>query len=141
MKANLLAVLAAGLSLGMGGAAHEVEKALAELNEAFAKQDRDAIRRLMTDDHVAVTGYYAGPQTRDEQLKSLGDLKLTEYKVGKLKVAPLGKEAVLVTYPLSLKGTFRGKAVPARNFASAVWVRQGGRWLERFYQETPLAGE
>jgi ketosteroid isomerase-like protein len=145
MSATLLAVLAA-LPLGAGGpgggtAVKEVEKALASLNEAFAKQDAAAIKRLTTADHVAVTGYYGGPQTRDEQLKSLKDLKLTEYAAGKVTVKLLGKDAALVTYPLTLKGTFQGKAVPARNFASAVWVRREGRWREAFYQETPLSGE
>ena len=45
-----------------------------------------------------------------------------------------------MTYWLSLKSTFKGKAVPATNFASAVWVRRGGCSLEAFYQETPLGG-
>ncbi|HYT95563.1 MAG TPA: nuclear transport factor 2 family protein [Gemmataceae bacterium] len=146
MKAKLLAALAIGLLLGAdapqeGTAVQEVERALGLLNEAFAKQDAEAIKRLTTADHFAITGYYGGAQTRDEQLKSLKDLKLTEYKAGKLKVTLLGKDAALVTYPLSLKGTFQGKTVPWRNFASAVWVRREGQWREAFYQETSLAGE
>jgi ketosteroid isomerase-like protein len=146
MKAKLLAVLTVGLLVGAGAAgdgsaAKEVRKALAELNEAFVKGDVETIKRLMTADHVAVTGYYGRPYSRDEQLKSLKDLKPTEYRVGKQTVTPLGKDAALVTYPVTLKGTFKGRPLPARNFASAVWVRQGGRWLEVHYQETPLSGE
>ena len=53
----------------------------------------------------------------------------------------LGKDAALVTYPVTLKGTFRGRAVPARNFVSAIWVRRGGQWRQTFYQETPLTAE
>jgi ketosteroid isomerase-like protein len=141
MKATMLAVLIS-LPLGAGDpAVREVEKAVGMLNAAFAKQDAAAIKRLMTADHVAVTGYYGGPQTRAEQLKSLKDLKLTEYAPGKLNVKLLGKDTALVTYPLTLQGTFQGKAVPARNFASAVWIRRGGQWREAFYQETPLSGE
>ena len=146
MKAKLLAVVAVGLSLGAGGpgdetAAKGVEKALRLLNEAFARRDAEAIKRLTTADHVAVTGSYGGPQTREQQLKSLNDLKLTEYRAGKLKVTVLSKDVALVTYPLSLKGTFKGVPVPARNFASAVWVLRDGRWREAFYQETPLGAE
>jgi ketosteroid isomerase-like protein/outer membrane protein assembly factor BamB len=140
MNATLLAL--AALSLGAGDpAVREVEKALANLNEAFAKQDAAAIKRLTTADHVAVTGYYGGPQTRAEQLKSLKHHKLTEYAPGKVTVKLLGKDTALVTYPLTLKGTFRGKAVPVRNFASAVWIRREGQWREAFYQETPLGSE
>src|SRR5438270_2633818 len=108
MHTKLLAAVVAGLLAGAGGpgdtTAREVEKALGSLNEAFEKGDAAAIKRLMTPGHVAVTAYYGGPQTRDEQLKSLGELKLTEYKAGKRTVTPLGKDAALVTYRLSQRG-------------------------------------
>jgi hypothetical protein len=142
MHLNLLAAMAVGLLAGPGDTAtREVEKALGLLNDAFMKRDAEAIKRLMTPDHVAVTGYYGGPRTPKEQLKSLSDLNLTEYRVGNLKITPLSKDAVLVTYRVSMRGTFQGRAVPARNFVSAVWVRRGGRWRQAFYQETPLAQE
>jgi ketosteroid isomerase-like protein len=138
---NSMAILAALL---LGGDApkedvvKEVEKAIRVLNEAFEKQDAEAIKRLTTADHVAVTAYYGGPQTRDEQLKLLKDLKLTEYSAGKMKVTALGKDAALVTYSLTLKGTFKGQPIPTRSFASAVWVKREGQWQEAFYQTTPL---
>jgi hypothetical protein len=37
-----------------------------------------------------------------------------------------------------MKGTFKGRDIPRNSFASAVWVKTDGRWLEAFYQETPL---
>jgi ketosteroid isomerase-like protein len=139
MKPKILAVLAVGLLLGADDQpAQEVEKAITALNEAFHARDADKVKALMTDDHVAVTSYYDGPLDRAGQLKCLPDHQLTEYAAGKFKLTSLGKDAVLVTYPLTLKGTYKGKAVPAKNFASAVWVRQEGKWLEAFYQETPL---
>jgi ketosteroid isomerase-like protein len=121
-----------------GDEAGEVRKALEALNQAFEKRNADAIRALMTDDHVAVTSYYGGPQTRDEQLKGLLEQKLEEYRATDLKVRMLGKETALVTYELAQRGTYKGKALPARSFASAVWVWRGGKWLEAFYQETAL---
>jgi uncharacterized protein (TIGR02246 family) len=140
MNATALAFLATTLMLG-ADAPTEVEKAISALNEAFQKQDAAAVKRLMADDHVAVTAYYGGPRTGAEQLAALADLKLAEYSTGKRKTAPLGKDAVLITYELTQKGTFKGKEVPRRNFVSAVWVKRDGRWLEVFYQETPLVGE
>ncbi len=135
------AALAAMLLLGADGPTEDVEKAVSALNEAFHKGDADAARRLMTDDHVAVTAYYGGPQDRAEQLKTLPDLKLAEYAAAKTRVSPLGKDAALVTYELTLKGTYKDKEVPRKNFASAVWVKRDGRWQEAFYQETPLDGK
>jgi ketosteroid isomerase-like protein len=132
-----LLLLAAGLLAG-DDAARDVAKAITTLNQAFKDRDAAAIRRLMTDDHVAITGYYGGPQTAAQQLASLPDLKLTEYSQGKLTLTPVGKDAFLVTYPLTQKGTFQGKTVAEKCFASAVWVNRGGQWLEAFYQETAL---
>src|SRR5262249_12693895 len=121
--------------------AKDVEKAIAELNQAFEKADARKVKALMTDDHVAVTAYYGGPQNRDQEIEGLPDHKLTEYRSGKMKVRLLGKDAALVSYELAMKGTYKGKPVPARSYASAVWVRQGGKWLEAFYQETDLGGK
>lgn len=143
---KLLLVLLAGLLLGTDAAADdaeikEVEKAITVLNEAFKNRDAVAIERLLTEDHTAVTAYYGGPQTRAQQLKSLPDLKLTEYATGKYDVTLLSKDVALVTYALKQKGTFQGKEVPRRSYASALWVNRGGKWREAFYQETPLEGD
>jgi uncharacterized protein (TIGR02246 family) len=145
MKRKILAVLTVGLLLGAGApgdgqAVDDVKKAIGALNEAFEKGDAAAVKKLMTDDHVAVTPH-GGAQKRDEQVASLPDLKLTEYSPGAMRVTVLGRDAALVTYPLSMKGTYKGRPLPPRSFASAVWVRRDGRWLESFYQETPLEGK
>jgi uncharacterized protein (TIGR02246 family) len=142
---RMLCVVAAALLMGADvppdDAAKEVEKALATLNDAFKKQDAEAIKKLMTDDHTAVTTYYGGAVSRAEQVASLADLKLSEYTSAKTKVTVINKETALVTYESMMKGTFKGKPVPAKTFASAVWVKKDGRWLEAFYQETPLEGK
>lgn len=136
---TLLAVLMApAAARADDAAADEVSAAINKLNQAFEKGDADALRRLMTPDKVAVTGYYGGPVTRDEQIKSLAELKLSEYRPGKMTIKLLGKEAALVSYELGMKGTFKGKPLPARSYASAVWVKQAGLWREAFYQETAL---
>src|SRR5437762_2390238 len=80
-------------------AVKDVEKALAALNEAFKNRDVAAVARLMTDNHQAITAYYGGVQTKAEQLKSLPDLKMSEYTPGPIKVTLLGKDTALVTYP------------------------------------------
>jgi uncharacterized protein (TIGR02246 family) len=144
MTRKLLAVVAAGLMLGAGEpgderAIREVKQALGVLNEAFEKGDAAAIRKLMTDDHRAVTSFYGGAVNRDEQIASVPQLKLTEYKAEEMRVTLLGRDAALVAYRLTMKGTFKGTPVPPRSFASAVWVKREGRWLEAFYQETALA--
>jgi len=115
----------------------EVEKAIAALNDAFKNGDPAPIKAMLTEEHLSVTTW-GGAQTRDESLKTLPELKLKEYAVTKLKITVLGPDAALVTYSLGLKGTYKGNPVPEKNFASAVWVKKDGKWLESYYQETVL---
>jgi hypothetical protein len=85
-----------------------------------------------------VTTYYGEPLDKVGQLKGLPGFVLTEYSTGKLQVTMLGEDAALVRFLLVQKGSYKGKPLPGRSFASAVWVRQAGRWREAFFQETPL---
>jgi ketosteroid isomerase-like protein len=144
MKKSMAALLTALVLIATARAdeaADDVTAAINKLNKAFEKADAAAIKAGMTADHAAVTGYYGGAVTRDEQIKSLADLKLTEYKSGKMKIKLLGKEGALVTYELETKGTFKGKPLPLKNYASAVWVKQAGMWREAYYQETALGAK
>lgn len=120
-------------------AGEEVVKALDALNAAFAKGDAEAAAGLMTDDHVAVTAYYGGPIGRADQLKALGEHELTTYKPGRKTVRQVGADTYLVTYELAMAGKYKGKALPGRSYATAIWTRRGGKWQEAYYQETPLS--
>jgi uncharacterized protein (TIGR02246 family) len=140
MKPMILLPLAVGLLIGADARAddaQEVEKAVRRLNEAFRDRNAEVINRLMTDNHLSITPY-GGVQNKADQLRTLPDLKLTEYVTGAVKVLPLGKEAALVTYPVTMKGTYKGKAVAPKSHVSSVWVRREGQWTELSYQETPL---
>ncbi len=101
------------------------------LDEAFAKKDAATIKALMTPDHLTVTPYYDGPQTVDDQLASLGEYDWSQTIVGEPDVA-------LRTFTAELKGTFQGKKLPSRVFATELLVKRDGKWVERFYQVTTL---
>src|SRR5262245_45734269 len=61
-----------------GAAIAAINKASAELDAAFVKGNAKEIRRAMTSDHLSITPYYVGPQSVDEQIASLGDLKFSQ---------------------------------------------------------------
>jgi hypothetical protein len=54
-------------------------------------------------------------------------------------VTVLGPYAAQITYENSFKGTFDGKELPKRVFVSEIWLKQKGKWLQQFYQDTPIA--
>ena len=108
------------------------------LGQAFVSQDAETIRAMMTPDHVAVAFIYKGPQTLEEEIASLPDLKMEIYDAIPLTVSLLGPDAALVTGEQSYRGTFQGNPLPERVFLSEVWVRVDGKWLQKFYQETVM---
>jgi ketosteroid isomerase-like protein len=118
--------------------AKEVEEAVVKLSQAFKDGDVAVIKRLTTSDHIAIRPFYGEPKARAEEIKSLPDLKVTESTAGKFSTTFLSKEVVLITYPLQLKGTFKGKEIFSKSYASSIWVKRGGKWAEAFYQETPV---
>ena len=118
-----------------------IKAGMAALDDAFDSGDGNAIRALMTPDHLAVVFAYKGPQTVDEQIASLKDLKIETYDEIPPTIATLGPDAALATHELSYRGTFEGNPLPERVFASEVWVRVDGKWLQKFYQETIIEEE
>ena len=143
MRSKVFLAFAAALLLAADNPKPDaaVRKAIDALNQAFVKKDKESLQRLLADDHIAITPYYDGPASKAEQMQALPDLKLGEYKAGEMKFTWIGKDVVLITYPLSQKGTFKGKELAARAYAAAVWVNRGGNWIEASYQETPLSGK
>ncbi|MFO7478037.1 MAG: nuclear transport factor 2 family protein [Methyloceanibacter sp.] len=123
---------------GEAGMIAEVNQAAAALDQAFERQDAEAIKKLMTSDHVAVTPYYPGAQNVDEQIASLADLEFAQEIAGEAHVALLGNDAALRTFKAKQKGSFQGRPLPRHVFVTQLMVKQDGAWLERFYQVTAL---
>jgi Domain of unknown function (DUF4440) len=115
-----------------------INRASAELDEAFVKNNPDEIRRAMTADHLSVTPYYDVAQSVAEQIASLGDLKFSQKNLDKPKVILLGPTAALRIFTAEFVGTFKGREMPRRQFVTSVMVNRDGRWVERFYQATTL---
>ncbi len=116
-----------------------VTKAAAALDQAFEHQDADAIKALVTSDHVAVTPYYDAPKSAAAQIDLLADLKYEQTIIGEAMVAVLGADAAIRTFEARLDGTFKGKTIPPRAFVTSIMVKDGGAWREKFYQVTAMA--
>jgi hypothetical protein len=51
----------------------------------------------------------------------------------------VAEDAVLVTYHVKASGLDHGKAFQLESYASSLWMKRGGTWLNVFYQATPVA--
>ena len=74
----LLAVSASVADADDAATINAVKAAFSALDDAFARRDGEAIKRLMTTDHLAITSYYGAPKSVAEQIASLPDL--TKFK-------------------------------------------------------------
>ena len=138
---SLVILTIAVASKALAGDAETIEAINASsnaLDKAFEQNDKAAIKALMTPDHISVTPYYDGPQTTDDQIASLPELKWDQRIVSNVKVSLLGDDAALWIFTADLKGSFKGKPLPARVFATEILVKRDGKWIERFYQVTTL---
>lgn len=108
------------------------------LDDAFGARDVEAIRALMTDDHITVTPYYDGPQSVDDQIASLSELDYGQTFVTEPSVVLLAPDVALRTFIADLKGSFRGEPLPARVFVNETLIKRDGKWIERFFQITAL---
>jgi uncharacterized protein (TIGR02246 family) len=117
--------------------ADEVERSVQSIQEAFDKGDRETLRGLMTEDHVSIMTY-AHSSNAGELMKSLSDYNFSQYKINDQRVKFLTQEVALASHHATIKGTYKGKEVPSPVHVTTVWLKQRGKWLQAFYQETPL---
>ncbi len=103
--------------------------------EALTKKDYETFGNDLNSDYVEIgsEGIYDKPGI----LAYLKELTLTETTFSDWKYLTIDKDAVIVTYQVNIKGTFKGEAIPAGPYrASSVWVNRDGKWQAIFYQET-----
>jgi len=121
---------------GDAGTIAAINTASDALHDAFAADDAEAIRSHMTDDHIAVTPYYDGPQAVDGIIAQLSDIDYTETIEGEPSVALLAPDVALRTFFADWKGSFKERPLPGRVYVSEILVNRNGKWLERYYQVT-----
>ncbi len=102
-----------------------------ELWEAYEQRDGVAISRLVADDYLEVLSDRRN--SKDHILRGYADYSITGHKLEEVQVIPLGKEAAIVSYRLTLEGP---DANPGPAYATSVWKRQDGNWVQVLYQES-----
>ena len=107
------------------------------IKTVFGCGDVETLKRLMTEDHMATLSY-ARFSNRADQLKVLGEFKISAYEIEGLKVKALTGSAALASFQANIKGSYKGKEVPSPVQVMEVWIRRDGKWLQASYQETPI---
>ncbi|WP_421724257.1 nuclear transport factor 2 family protein [Bauldia sp.] len=116
----------------------EIRAAAFALDEAFTNQDAERIKALVTENHMAVTPYYGRRFMVDEELLTLDALDYSIVSEEPAEITIIDSGTALSTQIKSYTGTFEGEPITPHVFASAVWVKQDGNWLQLLYQETAI---
>ncbi len=96
--------------------------------------DMTAFANLLADDAVFVDA--RGADGKAEVVKHTAEFRLHEYSMSDVRVVPISADSGLIVYKLVENGSSHGKEFTAQVHASALWMRQGGKWMCVFSQET-----
>src|SRR5262245_16931322 len=118
-------------------AADAVKRSVRSIQAAFDKGAREALQGLMTEDHVSIMTYTHSSNARD-LLKSLSDYNFSKYKISEQRVKFLTREVAIASHHATIDGTYKGKEVPSPVHVTTLWLKRRGKWLQAFYQETPV---
>lgn len=137
---RLIMLLFVGLSLAVGqttdktsSRSSRTEKELLKANQAYddalVRSDVVALDRIYADEFVYTT-FDGTVRDKTQQLSftKSGDLRLESGKSDEVRIRIYQNTAV-ITGRFTAKGQLRGKNLDIRERYTAVWVKQGGRWL------------
>ena len=105
--------------------------------EAAKKKDADALRRLCTQDYVAILS--DGSQlTLNEFCMVFPLFEIQSYSLSDAQVIALGPDAAILLYKAKSETVILGEKEREQTQHSSTWVRRNGEWRNVFYQETPI---
>lgn len=103
--------------------------------DAFRKKDGDALGKLMAPEYIEVVD--VGVQDKAASIAGIKDFDVTDVTFAEWKMLPVDKDAVIITYTVTVKGTYKGQAIPTGPYREAsAYVNRNGEWLAIYYQET-----
>ena len=116
-----------------------IDNVVGRIDEAVQQHDAETIKELMTDDHVAVLPFHDGPQSLDQLIATLPDLKIKQTDLSEPTVVLLGPDSAMRTLTARLELSQAGEAFDSKVFITSIMAKKDGKWLESFYQVTTLA--
>ncbi len=116
----------------------QIMQAYHEINRAFSDNDAQTLKRMTSDDHVAVTrgGVSNTPIWQRASKENL--VGFNREIVSDVVVEEIAPGVVIQRFDAEMQGSYNGVPVPERAAVTIIWHQQDGAWVERLYQHTPL---
>lgn len=107
--------------------------------EAFKNNDTKPFEAALTTDMVDLSG--PAPVSRADFFNMLNSKACTvnSYAIddSSAQIVAVDKDCVVLYYKVTEDASCNGQKAPPAQWASSVWVKQGGKWKAAFHQESP----
>ena len=105
--------------------------------EALEKKNYNGFAEMLASDYLEIGD--DGIFDKTALVNSLKDLSTSDATFADWKMLPIDKDAVILLYNVTIKGTFKGQEIPPGPYhASSAWVNRDGKWLAVYYQQTAV---
>ena len=105
--------------------------------DTLKKKDYAAFGDMLASDYIEVTDQ--GVMDKAGIVADVKDFIPTDVTYSDWKMLPVDNDAVILTYNVTVKATYKGKDLPPGPYrAAAAWVSRDGKWLAFYYQQTPV---
>src|SRR5215813_5296443 len=103
--------------------------------DGFKKKDETAFKKYLLPDYFGVTA--TGVSDTAQSVTGMKDTELSDFTLADWKLTTIDKDAVLLTYTATVKGTYKGKPLPnGPYYEASAYVNRNGEWMNIYYQET-----
>ena|SRR5437870_2352837 len=103
--------------------------------DAFKRKDADAFKKLLASEYIEVLD--SGTHDTASSLEGMKDFELSDVSFSDWKMTTIDKDAAILTYSVTVKGKYKGEALPVGPYREAsAYVNRNGEWLAIYYQET-----
>jgi hypothetical protein len=109
--------------------------------EAWKTKDGKFFQGLLSEESIGVGD--SGVAKKATIVKDIAgsDCEVRSYSLDNYEVVMLDPNTAILTFKADQDATCKGKVVPARVWASSVYIKRGGKWLSAFHQETPVTSQ
>jgi len=105
---------------------------------AVIEKDGAALGKLFSDDYIEVT--FNGKRVVKEQIvdESPKSDEISAYAMNAAKVIELAADLLLLSYHLTIDGTYCGDEIlPRDRWATSIWRKVANSWKCCFFQQSP----
>ena len=103
------------------------------------RRNAGAYKAFHATDFITVTGGGVVGKAASEESAMDAQVRFDQCALSGFEVRFVARNAALVTYRVKAAGLDHGKAFRLDGYASSLWMKRKGDWLNVFYQATPAS--